>query len=381
MTHHPATRVVAMGRPDKVAGQPVSPPIELSSTYVTAPLGAAVPIYGRIDNASWLGLETVIAELERAGTGGGCVSFASGMAAVSAVMNQLAYGGLLLMPASVYNTTAELAAAHHDRGRLTVRLLDEVTPQTVQAALAEHVLPSSDPRGLEPTAMVWVESPSNPMLTVTDIAGCAAAATQAGAWLVVDNTFATPLLQQPLTMGADVVVHSVTKYLSGHSDLVLGAVVTNKPELREVFVAHRRLHGAIPGPFEAWLALRGIRTLDVRFERAQANATMLAERAATHPSVTRVRYPGSGAMLSIEVARKGADDEDSLTQAAEDVVNGLQVWTAATSLGGVESLAERRRRHSNEPTVVPVNLIRLSVGIEHVDDLWADLEQALDQLA
>jgi len=202
-----------------------------------------------------------------------------------------------------------------------------------------------------------------------------AAAHERGAVVVCDNTFATPLVQQPLADGADVVMHSVTKFLSGHSDVVLGATVTAPTErgreLQERLAHHRLIHGAIAGPVETWLALRGMRTMHLRVERATANAAALAERLGGHLSVERVRYPGFGAVVSIEVCG-GAE-------AAERVSAAVRLWTHATSLGGVESLVERRRRISTEPLTVPENLLRLSVGVEDVEDLWRDLDQALRQ--
>src|SRR6478752_7022072 len=202
-----------------------------------------------------------------------------------------------------------------------------------------------------------------------------ARARELGVTSVVDNTLSTPLLCRPLSLGADVVVHSVTKYLSGHSDVVLGATVVADTErgraIGDRLRRHRTLHGAIAGPMEVFLALRGLRTLSVRFERASASAAELARRLEGHTAVERVRYPGSGAMVSIDVA----GDAD----AAERVCASMRLWLHSTSLGGVESQVERRRRHPSESEQVPVNLLRLSVGIEHVDDLWADLAQALDR--
>ncbi|HYJ76058.1 MAG TPA: PLP-dependent transferase, partial [Kineosporiaceae bacterium] len=199
------------------------------------------------------------------------------------------------------------------------------------------------------------------------------------------NTFCTPLLQRPLEHGADVVVHSVTKYLAGHSDVLLGAAVTRDQQLRERLHGHRTTRGAIPGPAEAWLALRGLRTLHLRVERAGANAAELARRLADHPAITRVRHPslphdpgharalaqmrGFGAIVAIEPAG-GAE-------AAERLAAAVELWVHTTSLGGVESTLERRRRHASEPLRVPESLVRLSVGVEDVEDLWADLDRAL----
>jgi cystathionine gamma-synthase len=234
-------------------------------------------------------------------------------------------------------------------------------------------------------ALVWVETPTNPTLDVIDIAAVARAARAAGALLVVDSTFATPLGQKPLDLGADVVVHSATKYLSGHSDVLLGAVVARDADLVRRITEHRVLGGAIPGPMEAWLALRGMRTFPLRWERSCASAAALAERCAEHHAVRRVRYlglPGDpghglatrqmqsfGAVVSLDL-RGGA-------AAAESVAASTSLWTHATSLGGVESTLERRRRWPEESADVPPGLLRLSVGIEDVADLWADLSAGL----
>jgi cystathionine gamma-synthase len=233
--------------------------------------------------------------------------------------------------------------------------------------------------------MLWIESPTNPAMEVADLPTISAAGRAAGAVVVVDNTFATPLLQQPLVLGADIVMHSATKFIAGHSDVLLGALATADDELWSALELRRRSLGAIPGPMEAWLALRGFRTLALRLERAQSNAAFLAERLLEHPRVSRVRYPGLaddpghtraaaqmsgfGAILSIEL---GGDEEG-----AQRVCESTSLWLHATSLGGVESMLERRRRWPAEPSTIPTDLIRLAVGIEHPDDLWNDLAQAL----
>ena len=220
----------------------------------------------------------------------------------------------------------------------------------------------------EDTALVWLESPTNPLLQVADIARIAEAAHAAGASVVVDNTFATPILQQPLSLGADIVIHSATKYLGGRSDLLMGALVTRDDALWAVLKGRRDLYGAVPGTLEAWLATRGLRTLHIRMERACANAAEVARRAAEHPAVDEVRYPGSGAIVSLVLPNAAA---------ADAVSADVRLWVHTTSLGGVESTLERRRRWASEAPEVPEGLLRLSVGIEDVDDLWADLDQAL----
>jgi cystathionine gamma-synthase len=234
--------------------------------------------------------------------------------------------------------------------------------------------------------MIWVESIANPLMVVADVPAIAAGARERGAIAVVDATFATPLRQRPLELGADIVLHSATKLLGGHSDLLLGAAVCRADAHAAHLVAHRHDHGAIPGALEAFLALRGLRTLAVRLDRSEASAAELARRLAAHPHVARVHYPGlpgdpqheralrvlpngSGPMLSFEVA--------GTVEPTEAFLASLRLLTHATSLGGVESLIERRARYAGDAAVVEPTLCRLSVGIENVEDLWADLDGAL----
>jgi cystathionine gamma-synthase len=347
---HPATRTVHAGRPPHQADQPLNTPITMASTYVAG----GDREYGRTGNPTWQAFEAALGDLE----GGRALAFSSGLAAVSTVLDLVANGATVVAPRISYNGTLLQLADLESRGRVTTRLVDVDDTAGFVAALDDDV------------ALVWLESPTNPSLELADIPAIAAAAHEAGATVVVDNTFATPLLQQPLTLGADIVVHSATKYLSGHSDLLMGAVVTGDDALWDVLKGRRDLLGAIPGTLEAWLALRGMRTLHVRMERAQANAAELARRLADHPAVSEVRYPGFGAMVSI-LAAGGPD-------AADLVSASTRLWIHTTSLGGVESTLERRRRWASEPSEVPDTLLRLSVGIEDVDDLWADLAQALE---
>lgn len=257
-------------------------------------------------------------------------------------------------------------------GRIEVRFVDVANTEEVL-----EVLPG--------TALFWLESPTNPSLDVADLPTLISAAKNMGCGVAVDNTFATPLIQQPLLMGADIVMHSVTKYFSGHSDVLMGSLSTNDSALFTRLEDARKIGGAIPGPFEAWLALRGLRTFPLRFERAQANAMELAKRLSTHPKVAKVHYPGLatdthhgraksfmkgfGAVLSFTL-------HSGLAQ-ADKVCESSTLITYATSLGGIESLWERRRRWPNESFSVPESLIRLSVGCENIEDLWSDIEQAL----
>ncbi len=389
MTYQPATHpeelsadtvVVSAGRPPRTHDAPVNPPIVLSSTYVGT--GAVVDgdrAYGRYSNPTWDPFEEALAQLESATLP--ALIFSSGLAAVSAALSLVPVGGVLVMPAHSYQGALVMAQEQAARGLFTLRTVDISNNNDVIAALTGAGGKAAD--------MLWVESPTNPMLEVADIQGLCRSAKAVGALVVTDNTFATPLGQKPLELGSDIVLHSVTKYLAGHSDVILGALATSTATLRESLLHHRSIHGAIAGPFEAWLALRGLRTLALRVERSQASALVLAQRLDLHDGVQRVLFPGLpadpghvrakaqmsgfGSILCIEVA--GGE------YAADAVVEALRVWTPATSLGGVESLIERRRRHANEPDTVPANLLRLSVGIENVEDLWTDLERALAQVA
>jgi len=360
----PATVAVHAGRPTQPGG-PVNPPIELSSTF----RHGGDRLYGRDDNETWVAFEAALGALE----GGNALAFASGMAAISAVFETLPIGATVVVPADAYNGTRRWCADAAGRGRLTARLVDVTDTASVLHAS-------------EGAQLVWLESPTNPCLDIADIATIAVGAHERGAVVAVDNTLATPLLQRPLELGADIVVHSVTKFLAGHSDLLMGAVVTADEGVLEAIRSRRTLYGGIPGPVEAWLALRGLRTLSARLERAQPTAGELARRLVAHAAVARVRYPGlpedpghelasrqmagPGAMVSFEV-RGGAEP-------AEAVCSAVTVLTPATSLGGVETLIERRGRYLFEEGTPP-GLLRMSVGLEDVEDLWDDLAQALDR--
>jgi cystathionine gamma-synthase len=358
----PSTVVVHAGRPERVPNAPVGPSPVFSSTYVAGGDRG----YGRFGNDAWTALEDTLGQLE----GGRALSFASGMAAAAAVIDLVPVGGRVVAPQHAYSGVLALLDQHAETGRLSVQRVDVADTESVT---------------LDGADMLWIESPTNPALEVADIPALAAAGHAAGATVVVDNTFATPLLQQPLRLGADVVMHSATKFIAGHSDVILGAVVTADDDLWSAIELRRRSLGAIAGSMDAWLALRGLRTLALRLERSQANAAYLAERLRQHPLVSRVRYPGLpddpgharaveqmsgfGAILAIEL---GGDAE-----LAQKVCESTNLWVHATSLGGVESLLERRRRWPIEVPTIPEDLIRLSVGIEHPADLWSDLDQAL----
>ena len=347
----PATVAVKAGRPPAEPDQPLNVPVTMASTYVA---GGDLE-YGRYANGTWTAFEDALGALE----GGRCLAFGSGLAAVATVLDLVGTDGVVVAPRHAYNGTVMQLAELEARGRLTTRLVDV----TDQDALV---------KACDDAALVMLESPTNPALEVIDLEAVIAAAHEAGAYVVVDNTFATPLLQRPLEAGADLVLHSATKFIAGHSDVLMGALVTRSDELFTVLKQRRDLIGNAPGPFEAWLALRGLRTLHVRLERAQANAAELVRRLDGHPAIREVRYPGFGAIVSIVLAQGGL--------AADLVTRSTRLWVHATSLGGVESTFERRRRWKSEPATIPDGLVRLSVGIEDVEDLWADLVAALDSL-
>jgi cystathionine gamma-synthase len=329
----------------------LNPPIVFSSTYhAGGPIG-----YGRYGNESWSALESAISELE----GGQTLSFSSGMAAISAVFSILPIGAPVVASNQGYSGTMGLLNQHQASGRLEVRFVDITNTEEVIGAI-------------KGAALLWLESPTNPCLDIADLAALISAAKKQNIGVGVDNTFATPLVQKPLSMGADIVMHSVTKFLAGHSDVVLGSLSTTDAALFKRLEESRRFNGAIPGPFEAWLALRGIRTFPVRFRAAEANAKTLVTRLQSHAKITKVRYPGFGAVISFEI--------DGNAEKAEKVCESSRLIAHATSLGGVESLWERRRRWAGESPSVPEQLIRLSVGCEHVDDIWQDIEQALAAL-
>jgi len=351
MSFHPETSAITAGRPEVAPDAPLNPPLVFSSTYhAGGPVG-----YGRYGNESWSALEAAISELE----GGQTLSFSSGMAAISAVFSILPIGAPVVASNQGYSGTMGLLNQHHATGRLEVRFVDITNTAEVVTAI-------------KGAALLWLESPTNPCLDVADLPALIAAAKKQNIGVGVDNTFATPMVQTPLAMGADIVMHSVTKFLAGHSDVVLGSLSISDPALFKRLEESRRLNGSIPGPFEAWLALRGIRTFPVRFRAAEANAKTLVTRLQNHAKITKVRYPGFGAVISFEI--------DGNAENAEKVCESSRLISHATSLGGVESLWERRRRWAAESPSVPEQLIRLSVGCEHVDDIWQDIEQALASL-
>jgi cystathionine gamma-synthase len=356
------TWVVSAGRPHQ-PGDPLNVPMVPASNFLLPD-----KCYSREDaTPGWEALETIVGGLE----GGHCVSFASGMAAAAAVFASVPVGARVVLPTDCYQAVAGIAAEGAQLGRWELVRLDGADTAAWIDACAHADL-------------IWIESPSNPLLTVSDLAAICAAPRRPGALLAVDGTFATPLNQRPLALGADVSMHSVTKYLGGHSDLLLGVLSVRDSTLLDRFRHQRVRTGATPGTLEAFLAVRGVRTLALRLERAQASALELARRLQEHPRIEQVRYPGLpdhpthaaaaaqmdgfGAVVSFDVAGGAA--------AADAVCAGARLIRHATSLGGVESTMERRAVYAGQ-SHLPAGLVRLSVGIEHVEDLWADLAQAL----
>ena len=345
----PATVAVNAGRPSQ-PGDPLNQPITPVSTY----LAGGDSHYHRDATMPEHAFETVLGALE----GGAALAVSSGQAAAGVIFDMLHVGAVVVAPLASYSGIQARLDELDFTGRIRLRRVD--TADSAALAIA-----------CEGAQLLWLETPSNPLMEVTDIAMAAEIAHSAGALVAVDNTFATPILQRPLESGADFVIHSATKYLGGHSDLLLGAIVASDEDYVADFRTRRAQYGATCGALELFLAARGIRTLAIRMERHQSNAQALLDRLAAHRNVETVRYPGFSGVISIDI-RGGAE-------AAERVCTATQLWFHATSLGSVESTLERRRRWAAESPLVPEGLIRLSVGIEDVNDLWDDLAQALDR--
>ncbi|MGH7642094.1 MAG: trans-sulfuration enzyme family protein [Candidatus Dormibacteria bacterium] len=362
-----ATRVVHAGNGPEGESQALVPPLSMSVVFQHG--NSRGYSYGRDHNENWERLEGALTELE---DGCGAVAFGSGMAAISALVESCGIGRKVVVAQDAYIGTRELLRHLAEVGQCRTEWVDATDLESVR-------------RACQGAALLMIESLGNPLLTVTDIQSCAAVAREAGAITVVDNTFTTPLLVRPLRLGADAVVHSVSKYLGGHSDLMLGMTITNSSDLLPKLRYQRTNSGAIPGQLETWLALRGLRTLDVRLRRQIATAAALAVRLQKTPGVLRVHYPGLvehpqhelatrqmsggfGGMLSVEL--------DCDAETAEQVCTATKVWTNSTSLGSVESLLERRARWAGDE-YLPAALIRLSVGVEDEEDLFQDLIQAL----
>ncbi|MBA2753586.1 MAG: cystathionine gamma-synthase [Chloroflexia bacterium] len=374
---HFDTRAIHVGQePDPVTGS-VIPPIYQTSTYVQEAVGVHRGYeYSRTDNPTRTALHQVLASLEG---GAWCLAYASGLAATQNLMMYLLRpGDHLLLSDDAYGGTYRLAAKVVANYGIDFDLVDMADLDAVRAALRPE------------TKLVWVETPTNPYLKIVDIAGVAGVLADHPARLVVDNTFASPAVQRPLDHGADFVLHSTTKYLGGHSDVVGGAIVGNDDESLDILKFHQNAAGAVPGPFDCWLTLRGIKTLAVRMERHGANAMAVAEFLREHDAVDRVFYPGLADHPGHEVAARqmrGFSGMVSFTtrggpDIAAEVAGRTRVFQLAESLGGVESLIEHPGRMTHASVAgtgaeVEDTLVRLSVGIEHVADLVEDLRQAL----
>ncbi len=358
------TLAITGGRRHGQAGTSLNPPLEMASNF----RHGSEDIYSRHSGtATWQAFEEALGILE----GGRAVAFASGMGAIRAILDSMKVGARILAPIDAYAGAVHSLQEGLKGGRWRVEFIDTTATQSVLEAL-----PGAD--------LLWLESPSNPLLEISDLPRLCAAARDLGIPSVVDNTFATPVLQQPLDLGAEMSLHSCTKFIGGHSDLLLGAVVTRSQERFSSLRERRTFGGATPGGLESFLALRGLRTLPLRVRRAQATAGGLARRLEQHPRVARVRYPGltdgsgelstgsfmaqGGAMVSFELTGDSAG--------TDSFCNALAIIEHATSLGGVETSLERRSRYDGQEHLPPT-LVRMSVGCEDPEDLWRDLEQAL----
>jgi len=371
-----STRAIHAGQdPDPLTGAVVTP-IHLASTFAQHAVGKHQGFdYARTNNPTRASLETTIASLEGANRG---YAFSSGMAAVDAVLRLLRPGDHLLIPNDAYGGTYRLIASVYAGSGVTFAPVDLRSPDALKAAWREQ------------TRLVWVETPSNPKLHVVDIAAVATIAHAHGARCIVDNTFATPYLQQPLALGADAVVHSSTKYLGGHSDVVGGLVATNDEELATHLGFVQNSAGAVPSPFDCYLVQRGLKTLAVRLDRQCATARLIAVHLLAHPAVQEVYYPGLAQHPGHELAGRQMLDFGAIVSftlkggqaAALEVAGGRRLFTLAESLGAVESLIEHPAQMTHASVAgseleVDPALIRLSVGLETASDLLEDLDQAL----
>jgi cystathionine beta-lyase/cystathionine gamma-synthase len=370
------TRAIHEGQePDPATGS-VTVPIYQTSTFVQEAVGVHKGYdYARVANPTRTALQLCLASLEGAEHG---VAYSSGMGAVTTVMHLVHPSERVVCVNDVYGGVYRLFSQVYEPKGYDFEFLGV---DTINDSLRDHL----DER----TRIVWLETPTNPLLNVIDIRAAAEAAHDAGAMVVVDNTFATPYLQRPLELGADIVLHSTTKYLGGHSDVVGGFVATNDPTVAERLYFLQKSLGAIPGPFDSWLVLRGLKTLALRMQRHSENAKRVAEYLSTHQAVETVLYPGLPSHPGHEIAKRQMDDFGGMIsflvdseETAVELVARTKIWALAESLGGVESLIEHPARMTHASTAessfaAPKNLVRLSVGIETVGDLIEDLEQAL----
>src|SRR5215211_7192486 len=369
------TRAIHEGQePDPTTGA-LTTPIYQTSTFAQEGVGKHKGYeYARVSNPTRTALQTCLASLENAAYG---IAFSSGLGATTTLMHLLNPSERVVLIADVYGGVYRMTSQVYEPKGYAF----DYVPAAAFENLGDHL----DER----TRIVWVETPSNPLLNIVDIRKAAAAAHEVGAILVVDNTFATPYLQTPLALGADAVVHSTTKYLGGHSDVIGGFVATSDPTVAERLYFLQKSLGAVPGPFDCWLVLRGLKTLAIRMRQHTENAKEIADCLSTHQAVETVLYPGLREHPGHDIAKRQMDDFGGMIsflaeseEAAVELVARTKVWALAESLGGVESLIEHpaRMTHASTadaPFAAPRNLVRLSVGIESASDLIEDLEQAL----
>ncbi len=375
------TLAIHSGRAIDPASGAVTTPIHPSTTFERDPDGGYSRgyEYSRSNNPTRESFETCLAALEG---GAGSVAYSSGMAATTAVIEAVALAPgarpVVVMPADMYFGNIGLIRDTDFAGRLQVHGVDMTDLDTLETLC----------RGERPS-LVWAETPSNPRLTVTDLHAIAQIAHRWGARMVADNTWASPALQRPLSLGADGVMHAVTKYIGGHSDLMAGGVVWREDDAMLARLRGQQVNkGAVPSPFDCWLALRGMQSLKVRMDAHCRSAQTLAQRLDGHPAVVQVHYPGLESDPGHEIAKRQMDGFGGMVsfvvrggrETAFAVANGLGLIIRATSLGGAHSLIEHRASIEGEDTRAPEGLLRLSVGLEDVDDLWADLEEALDRV-
>ena len=352
----------------------VTQPIYLTTTFEREDDGSYAHgfVYSRLDNPNRKQLEESVAMLENGDKG---FAFASGMAAINAVFQTLKTGDHVIIPDDAYYAAEILLKDVYERWGLQMTKADMSNIEAVQNAVQPN------------TKLIWLETPSNPLLKISDIKTISSIAHKAGAMCAVDNTWATPVIQLPLDLGADIVMHSTTKYFGGHCDVLGGVVIIkNNEELARRLSSIQTKGGAVPSPFDCWMISRGIKTLSLRVKAQTENANQIAEYLSTHPEIEKVNYPGLtshpqhavaakqmiggfGAMLSVQI--KGGAKE------AMAVTSRLKLFTTATSLGGVESLVEHRQSVEGPYTKTPENLLRVSVGVEHIDDLINDWKQSL----
>jgi cystathionine gamma-synthase len=348
MTYSFETNAIFGGRPKRYPDGPLNTPISLNSTYTAGGEWG----YARYGNDSCKSLEDTISLLE----GGKTLAFASGMSAINSLFSNIPVGAIVVASNQGYAGINATMEKMHNEGKIIARFVDITNTGEVLA-------------NLEGAYMLWLESPTNPRLEVADLNRLIRSCKKTGVIVGVDNTFATPINQKPLDLGADMSMNSVTKYLAGHSDVLMGSISFNNDDLYNAVEFSRKINGTIPQPFEAWLALRGIRTFPLRFKKAESNAKKLFELISSHDKISKVYYPGFGAMISFEV--------DANPDEVESICNRSKLIANATSLGSVESIWERRRRWPLESKLVSESLIRLSVGCEDVQDIWNDIIYSL----